>query len=620
MPRRISYESLREFIAHLEAAGELVRVRERVSPILEITEIADRVSKSPGGGKALLFENVEGSSMPVLLNAFGSSRRMAMALGTDDIESIAGDIERTIHIKPPMALMDKIAMIPQLLRFTRFPPAMAPSRGAPCQEVIRTGADIDIGLLPILKCWPDDGGRFITMPCVFTKSPAGERNVGMYRLQEFNRTSTGMHWHIHKDGAGNYHEHARLGRKRMEVAVAIGCDPATVFAATAPMPHGVDELLLAGFIREKPVRLVKCLTVDLEVPAGAEIALEGYVDVEERRTEGPFGDHTGYYSPADEYPVFHITAMTHRKDPIYLATIVGKPPMEDCYMGKATERLFLPLIRMINPEIVDYDLPWEGVFHNCVIVAMRKRYPMQARRLMSALWGAGQMSFAKMILVVDEEVNVHDHWAVARTMLNNMSIPRSLIHAEGVLDALDHSAPKPLCGAKLGIDATTPMAGEEGVGERKAAPSRETIGRAITRLSGVAEVASFSVPFMDVANPLLIISVRKIAAHDAQRIAKLAANVDPERAFRIILVLDGDVDAGDHSAALWKFFNNTDPARDIVEWEGRLLIDATRKLPGEGHGRPWPEEIVMDPEVKRRVDAMWPRLGLALAPSGGPAR
>ncbi|MDH5677823.1 MAG: menaquinone biosynthesis decarboxylase [Nitrospinota bacterium] len=610
MPERTNYDSLRDFIAHLEFAGELVRIKEKVSPFLEITEIADRVSKSPHGGKALLFENVEGSSMPVLINAFGSKKRMAMALGTGDLESIAADIEKLVHIKPPDSFSDKLAMLPQLLRFTKFPPAMVSARQAPCQDVVLTGADIDLRLMPILHCWPEDGGRFITMPAVFTKSPDGARNVGMYRLQMFNRMTTGMHWHIHKDGASNFHEHARAGRKRMEVAVAIGADPAVVFAATAPLPHGVDEMLLAGFIREKPVKLVKCHTVDLEVPAEAEIVLEGYVDIKERRVEGPFGDHTGYYSLADEYPVFHVTAMTHRKAPIYLTTIVGKPPMEDCYMGKATERIFLPLLKTINPEVVDYSLPWEGVFHNCVIVAMKKRYPMQARRLMSALWGAGQMSFAKMILVVDEKMNVQDHKAMARVMLDNLSIPDGLIHSEGVLDALDHSAPLPLCGAKLGIDATSPMEGEPKSLSTAQTPAKADFDQALIWLAGAEEVGSFSVPFMDVKNPLLILSVKKREAGDAFRIARKVAEVDKKGGFRIILAVDEHVDAADYSTALWKFFNNCDPKRDIQHSDGRLFIDATAKLPEEGHGREWPKELVMDSGTKARVDEIWPRLGL----------
>ena len=610
MADRTNYDSLRDFIAHLEFSGELARIKEKVSPILEITEIADRVSKSPGGGKALLFENVEGSSMPALINAFGSQKRMAMALGTGDIESIAADIDALIHMKPPETASDKLAMLPQLFRFTKFPPVMVSASRAPCQDVVLTGADIDLRLMPILHCWPEDGGRFITMPAVFTKSPDGARNVGMYRMQMYNRMTTGMHWHIHKDGASNFHEHARAGRERMEVAVAIGADPAVVFAATAPLPHGVDEMLLAGFIRERPVKLVKCRTVDLEVPAEAEIVLEGYVDVAERRVEGPFGDHTGYYSLADEYPVFHVTAMTHRKAPIYLTTIVGKPPMEDCYMGKATERIFLPLLKTINPEVVDYDLPWEGVFHNCVIVSMKKRYPMQARRLMSALWGAGQMSFAKMILVVDENVNIHDYKTVARLMLNNLSIPDALVHSEGVLDALDHSAPLPLCGAKLGIDATSRIEGEPEVPSPAAAPTKADFDSGLIWLAGAEEVSSFSLPLMDVKNPLLIISVKKREAGDALKIARQAAEADKGRAFRIILALDEEMDAADHSAALWKFFNNCDPKRDIVQSDGRLFIDATAKLPDEGHGREWPNEIVMDRSTVERVDELWPKLGL----------
>ena len=610
MTQRQNYDSLRDFIAHLEIAGELVRITEKVSPILEITEIADRVSKSRDGGKALLFENVEGGSMPLLINAFGSRKRMAMALGVGDIESIASDIEKLVHMKAPEGLADKMAMLPQLFRFTKFPPVMVDGRKAPCQEVVLTGDEIDLDRMPVLHCWPQDGGRFITMPCVFTKSPGGERNMGMYRMQIFNKAATGMHWHIHKDGASNYDQSARAGMKKMEVAVAIGCDPATVFAATAPMPPGLDELLLAGFIREKPVKLVKCRTVDLEVPAEAEIILEGYVNIGERRIEGPFGDHTGYYSLQDQYPVFHVTAVTRRKKPVYLTTIVGKPPMEDCYMGKATERIFLPLLRKINPEIVDYDLPWEGVFHNCVIVSMQKRFPMQARRLMSALWGAGQMSFAKMLLMVDEDVDVHDYTAVARKLLDIPDLNASLTLAEGVLDVLDHSSPSPLCGAKLGIDATAPLAGERSSGNKAAPPMAEAFDMAESWLAGQEEVASWSIPFRDVASPLLIVSIRKSESGQADEFCGKLISTPKGAAIKVILVVDGDVDAKDHSAALWKFFNNCDPKRDIRNREGRIIIDATKKLPGEGHQREWPDELVMDPEVKARIDEMWPKLGI----------
>lgn len=607
MTERFCYESLRDFVGHLEVSGELVRVKEKVSPILEITEITDRVSKSESGGKALLFENVEGSSMPVLINAFGSERRMAMALGVDDIQHIAEDMDALIHMKTPETWAEKIAALPMLFRMTKYPPKVVDGSVPPCQEVVLTGEDVDLGKLPVLKCWPDDGGRFITLPCVITKSPDGRRNVGVYRMQVFNPRSTGMHWHIHKDAAGFYDEYRKAGR-RMEVAVAIGCDPATIYAATAPMPPGVDELLLAGFIRRRNVELVKCRTVDLEVPRTAEIVLEGYVDPDETRIEGPFGDHTGYYSLAGRYPVFHVTAITHRKDPIYLTTIVGKPPMEDCYMGKATERIFLPLLKTINPEIVDYDLPWEGVFHNCVIASVRKRYPAQAKKLMSSLWGAGQMSFSKMILAVDEGVNVHDYEEVACALLNRLDIQRDIVVTEGVLDVLDHSAPEPLRGAKLGIDVTSPAPGEmrEEI-ESRAGRSIEPFTKKLDEHIGVA---AHAIPFTDVANPLAIIAVDKREPWDGHRIACEALEGDTEGAIGIIMVVDKEVAPSDYSTALWKFFNNVDPRRDIFTEGGRMFIDATRKMKEEGHPREWPDELVMDEDVKRRVDEKWERLGI----------
>jgi 4-hydroxy-3-polyprenylbenzoate decarboxylase len=607
MPKRFSYDSLRDFIAHLEISGELIRITEPVSPILEITEIADRVSKSPGGGKALLFEKVEGSTMPVLINAFGSVRRMAAALGTDDLDAIGADIQTLIDQKPPETWGEKLAMLGTLFRVGKFPPKVVNGE-APCQEVIRTGADVDLDLLPVLKCWPDDGGRFVTLPCVFTKSPDGRhRNVGMYRMQIFNPRSTGMHWHIHKDGAGFYHEYTKLNR-RMEVAVAVGCDPAVVYAATAPLPPGIDELMLAGFLRDKPVELVKCRTVDLEVPRTAEIVIEGYVDPGDLRIEGPFGDHTGYYSLQGDYPVFHVTAITHRKEPIYLTTIVGKPPMEDCFMGKATERIFLPLLKTVNPEIVDYDLPWEGVFHNCVIVSFEKRYPAQARKLMSGLWGAGQMAFAKMLLMVDDDVDVHDYDAVARRLLDRLDIANDLILNEGVLDVLDHSAPTALYGAKLGVDATTPMGGEsravvENRGARDFAPFEAAV-------AANPKIVGCSIPYRDVNGPLAIVAVEKTAAGDGHKYGREAAAADTGEAIRIVLVVDAHVDASDWSVALWKFFNNVDPRRDMLVENGRLIIDATKKLVAEGHPREWPDELVMSSDIVAKVDEKWSRLGI----------
>jgi 4-hydroxy-3-polyprenylbenzoate decarboxylase len=370
----------------------------------------------------------------------------------------------------------------------------------------------------------------------------------------------------------------------------------------------VDEFSLSGFIRNKPVELSKCITVDLEVPATSEIVLEGYINIKERRIEGPFGDHTGYYSLADNYPVFHVTAITHRKDPIYLSTIVGKPPMEDCYMGKATERIFLPLLKLMHPEIVDYDLPWEGVFHNCVIVSIKKRFPAHAKKIMSALWGTGQMSFAKMILLVDENVNVHDYNNVARELLNRLDMGDGLVITQGVLDVLDHSSPNPLFGAKIGIDATTPLQGEER--SIKETPDLEAFPSFEARCIELPEVIDYSIPLKDVANPLAIISVNKTRPGDGKEVAKKAIEGDTEGSIAVILSIDGSIDPKDNSIALWKFFNNVDPARDIVLESGRLFVDATAKSAEEGHHREWPDELMMSNEIITLVNNKWDKIGL----------
>jgi len=441
-------DDLKGFISLLESKGELVRVREKVSYNLEIAEITDRVSKS--NGPALFFENVENSDFPVVTNLFGSYKRMAWALGVEEIEDVPKRIEKLLSQKPPETLLDKIKMLPQLFEFAKYFPKVVKS--APCQEVVEENPDVT--KLPALFCWPKDGGRFITLPLVFTKDPeTGVRNCGMYRIHIYDAKTTGMHWHLHKDGSHHYIKAEKLG-KRLEVAVAIGGDPAVIYSATAPLPAGIDEILFAGFLRKEPVELVKCKTVDLEVPANAEFVLEGYVDPYERRVEGPFGDHTGFYSPAEEYPVFHITCITRRKSPIYPATLVGKPPMEDCYMAKATERIFLPLLRLDFPEIVDMNLPMEGVFHNCAIISIKKTYPGQAKKVINGLWGKGQMMFAKLIIVVDEDVNVQDLQYTAWRILNNVDWKRDVLITEGPVDALDHSASFPRYGSKMGIDAT----------------------------------------------------------------------------------------------------------------------------------------------------------------------
>ena len=463
----MSYRNLAEFVERLEKAGELLRIKTPVSPELEITEIADRVMKSPGGGKALLFENCTGSSVPLLINAFGSQKRMAMALGVENLEEVAQRLEAIIKFRPAGGIIEKLQSLPQLMELANaFPKTVA--RGA-CQEVVLKGEEIDLGKFPILKCWPQDGGAFITLPCVFTRDPvSGKRNVGMYRMQVFDKNTTGMHWQKHKTGARHFETHPQTGATpqapsptHMPVAVALGGDPAITYAATAPLPDEIDEMIFAGWLRGKPVEMVKCVTNDLEVPADAEIILEGYVDpAEPLRTEGPFGDHTGYYSLADQYPAFHITAITHRKNPIYPATIVGIPPMEDAYLGKASERIFLPLLRTQLPEIVDMNLPIEGVFHNMAIVSIKKRYPGQARKVASAFWGLGQLMFSKIIIVVDAEVNVHDYREVLWRVGNNIDPQRDVFFTEGPVDSLDHASRLPNYGSKMGIDATKKLPSE----------------------------------------------------------------------------------------------------------------------------------------------------------------
>ncbi|GAV23443.1 menaquinone biosynthesis decarboxylase [Carboxydothermus pertinax] len=446
----MAFRDLREFIAELEKRGELKRIKAPVSPELEITEITDRVSKAYG--PALLFENVPGYEMPVLMNAFGSYERMKLALGVERFDDIGEEFLSILNPEDiPVTMFEKLKMLPKLAKLSNFSPKIVKS--GPVKEVIIKD-NPDLNKLPVLKCWPQDGGRFITLPLVITKDPeTGRRNVGMYRMQVYDGKTTGMHWHMHKDAAHFYQKAKRLG-KPLEVAVALGGDPATIYAATAPLPPSIDEFLFAGFIRKEPVELVKAETVDLEVPAHAEIIIEGYVDPDELRLEGPFGDHTGYYSLTDYYPVFHVTAITHRKNPIYPATVVGKPPMEDCYMAKATERIFLPFLKLVLPEIVDLNLPLEGVFHNCAIVSIKKRYPGHARKVMNALWGLGQMMFTKMIIVVDEQVNVQNLSEVMWKVFNNIDAKRDLMIVEGPLDILDHASPLPNYGSKLGIDAT----------------------------------------------------------------------------------------------------------------------------------------------------------------------
>jgi len=446
----MAYNDLQDFIKELEAQGELRRIKEPVSPVLEITEITDRVCKRYG--PALLFENVSGYDMPVLTNAFGSLKRMSMALEIESFDSVSKEVLSFLEMEAPNTIFKKLKMIPKLKRLSSSFPRIV--KRAPCHKLVFKGDEVDITRLPALHCWPMDGGRFITLPLVFTRHPeTGIRNVGMYRIQVFDRNTAGMHWHTHKGGAHHYRVAERLG-KSLEVAVAIGPDPAMTYAATAPLPEDMDEVVFAGFLREEPVELVKCLTVNLEIPASSQIVLEGFVDPGERKTEGPFGDHTGYYSLADEYPVFHVTCMTLRKGAVYPATIVGMPPQEDCYMAKATERLFLPLIKKTLPEIIDMNLPMEGVFHNLAFISIDKRYPGHARKVAHALWGLGQMMFSKIICIFDKEVDVQNISHVLWRLGNNVDPRRDILFTDGPVDALDHAAPLPHFGSKMVIDCT----------------------------------------------------------------------------------------------------------------------------------------------------------------------
>ena len=438
--------SLREWISLLERENELVRVDVEVDPRLEVTEIVDRTIQS--GGPALLFTNPK-SRHPLLINQFGTERRMCMAFDAPSLDAVARKLEDVLEMQPPQGLAEKVRGLRKLKSIADSLPKTA--RSGPAQEVVLTGEDIDLGLLPIQTCWPGDAGPFITLPAVITKDPhTGVRNVGMYRMQVLDERTTAMHWQIHKDGRMDY----LAADGRLDVAVALGLDPVTTYSASAPLPKHIDELMLAGFLKGEPVELVQCKTIDLEVPANAEIVLEGYVQKDDLTKEGPFGDHTGYYTGVEPFPVFHLTAMTMREGAVYPSIVVGKPPQEDAWLGKATERIFLPAVKMTVPEIVDYDLPVAGAFHNCVIVSIRKRFPGQAQKVMHAIWGLGMLSLSKSIVVVDEHVNVHDYEEVFFYVTANVDPKRDVLLTEGPLDHLDHAPTLQFYGGKLGIDAT----------------------------------------------------------------------------------------------------------------------------------------------------------------------
>jgi 4-hydroxy-3-polyprenylbenzoate decarboxylase len=494
----VATATISEFIDLLDKSGELARVKTRVSPILEISEVCDRICKTPAphghgeldkswaanlGGKALLFENVEGSDIPVAINTFGSYWRVNQALGTQSLTALAGRVQHLVKPEIPTTLMEKMKRLPDLIKMAGFPPKVVKS--GICQQVVLEGDRADLSRLPIIQCWPLDGdltsgqvfdeqaaaqgsaaagysqrGRYITFGGIHTRDPDdGSRNIGMYRVQPFGPRLCAMHWHMHHDGARHFRKYQKRGEK-MPLAIALGGESVMPYAATAPLPPGVEELLFAGFLSGGGIELVKCRTIDLEVPANSEIVIEGFVDPTEKLLEGPFGDHTGFYSLADWYPAFHVTAITMRRDSIYPTTIVGKPPMEDYFLGKATERIFLPLLQMLIPDIVDYSLPISGVFHDCAFVKIRKEYPFQARRVMHAIWGAGQMSFTKFIVVVDEHVDVHSEQDVLFHLFSNCDPQRDSEIVRGPVDILDHASPEHGAGSKIGFDATIKFPGE----------------------------------------------------------------------------------------------------------------------------------------------------------------
>lgn len=613
----VAYKDLQHFIRVLEEKDELVRIKVEVDSYLEVTEIADRISKQYG--KALLFENVKDSPYPILINAMGTYERMSMALGVKELDEAGALIADLVNIGRYMKIGSLIKSIPSLFRMIGILPIKLPIKGK-CQEVIER--EPDLGTLPVLHCWPQDGGRFFTLPLIFTKDPkTGIQNIGMYRLQVFDKNTTGMHWHLHKDGREIYESYKKRGGK-MPVSVVLGCDPAITYAATAPLPKMIDEIMFAGFLRGKPIKQVKSITNDIYVPADAEFVIEGYVDVNEPlRKEGPFGDHTGYYSLADDYPIFHVTCITHSKKPVYPATIVGKPPMEDCYMGKATERLFLPLLKMIAPEIVDIDFPLEGVFHGCVIMSIKKRYPAHGKKMMNTAWGMGQMMYTKMIIVVDGDVDVHNYKEVSKVLRENVNPASDIVLSDGPLDALDHASTRAFMGTRLGFDATRKIAKEGYKDGYKRLLHNKLSEEEIKDMIHQELTLKHQLPIIDVSlakdgvlQDILVLSIKKEKGGEGTKVLEALWQYENLPTHYVIIV-DSLVDPRDTSTVTWKLFNNIDAARDMQihdfgSGDLRVGIDATKKWASEGHYREWPDDIEMSQEIKEKVDRRWNEYGI----------
>src|SRR5215203_2276192 len=632
----MAYKNQQQFIDVLERTGELVRIREYVDPKLEIAEITDRVSKTVGGGKALLFENT-GYSFPVLMNAYGSERRMCLALGVNDLNDVAKEIEALFGLlaSPKESIIDKLKLLPKLGQFASWMPKVRTGKGE-CQQVIWQGSQADITKLPVITCWPKDGGPFVTLPIIHTKDPGTlSRNVGMYRMQVFGPQLTGMHWHKHKVSAKHFNEYKKLG-KRMPVAVALGGDPVYAYSATAPLPENVDEYMLAGFLRKKKVELVKCITQpEIEVPADADFIIEGYVEPgDELIWEGPFGDHTGYYSLPDWYPRFHITAITHKKNPVYPATIVGIPPQEDAWLGKATERIFLAPIKMtLIPEIVDMDMPVEGVFHNLVIAKIKKDYAGQGQKVMNAMWGAGQMMFNKILVLAspnpskgeafEESLQITDYLKLAQTVFKNLNPATDIYFSQGPMDVLDHSCSKLGFGGKMCIDGTYKF--EEETDENfqySMLNTQFSIDELKLKFPEIKEV-NRSLLIKEI--PCLIISVKKNRKGHIKDLHEQVCSLNAMAGVKMILYVEHTVDANDLPTALWRFCNNLDPKRDshitkrptsnhkpqTSNYTACIGFDGTRKTKEfDDFNRDWPNIIVADNATIMAVDTKWNDLGI----------
>ena len=621
----MAYKNQQEFIKALELAGEIVRIKSWVNPKLEMAEITDRMSKQPGGGKAILFENT-GYDFPVIMNAYGSEKRMCMALGVKDLNDVARDIEGLFKLiaSPKENIIDKLKLLPKLNEFASWMPKVKKGRGE-CQEFIMDAPDIS--KLPVITCWPQDGGPFVTLPIIHTKEPnLGIRNVGMYRMQVFGPRLTAMHWHKHKVSARHFNEYKKLN-KRMPVAVALGGDPVYAYAATAPLPENVDEYMLAGFLRKKKVELVKCITQpEIEVPADADFVIEGYVDPhDEMLWEGPFGDHTGYYSLPDWYPKFHITAITHKKNAVYPATIVGIPPQEDAWLGKATERIFLAPIKMtMVPEIVDMDMPVEGVFHNLVIAQIIKDYAGQGQKVMNAMWGAGQMMFNKILVISSQMVDgklikLNDYKSLAIEIFKNLNPATDLYVSQGPTDVLDHSCSKMGFGGKLCIDGTLKFDEEKDDSYSQSAVVNP-INIEIIK-SKFTEIHQINTKLIESGIPVLIVSVEKKKMGHVKELHQSLAVENELSGIKMILYVEHTVDANDLPVALWRFCNNMDPKRDYIRID-TIISDKyltiigldgtikTREL--DNFYRDWPNIIVSDNETIKAVDDKWKDLGIGV--------